>query len=290
MIVARLILLFSVLSLHLSFLVPEKFQFVARVMVEGEQYFSDPMGNVYVVKDNTLKKFSPGHKLVAEYTNAFLGNIHSADISDPLRILLFYKENMQILWVDNYLAELRSPLWLDELGADQAELVCSSSQGGFWVFSSLNNQLLYFDVNLSLLHRGTTLNILTGPDIRPVYMLEKNRSVYLNVPGTGILVFDRFGNYSTTLPADVPDAFQVTDHYVYFTRDGGLIRCDLKTSEIVPLSLPGTGVADDKGSNPGEATQRDVGSPPGKILKAELQPGLLYIYTPRSYWIYKTNP
>ena len=267
-----------------------KFQFVARVEVEGDMHFSDPLGNVYVVKDNTLKKFSAGHKQVADYTNAFLGNIYSIDISDPLRILLFFKDSKQILWLDNFLSEIRSPVWLDDMGADQAELVCASSQGGFWAFSSLNNQLQYYDVNLSRVHEGTTLNILTGPGIRPTYMCEKNRSVYLNVPGTGILEFDRFGNYSKTLPIDVPGAFQVTDSYIYFTLNDELFSCDLRTAGISSLILPGreTPEAIEKLED-SEGRTAPV-QRPEEFLKAELQPGFLYIYTRHGYWIYKTNP
>ena len=245
--------------------------------VAGDMHFSDPMGNVYVIRDNNLKKFSAKHVQVADYTNTFLGNIHSADISDPLRILLFYKDHNQIVWVDNFLSEIRSPVWLDGMGIDQVELVCSSSQGGFWVFNSLNNQLQYFDVQLQLIHESPTLNILTGPDISPTFMIEKSRSIYLNVPGTGILVFDRFGNYSKTLPVNVPSVFQVTDRYLYFMKEGKLFSYDLRTAEIMRLELPGSG------------EQIQANPPPGnKILKAELQPDFLFLFTRKGYSVYKT--
>ncbi len=256
------------------------YQLVKSVEVAGSMHFSDPIGNVYVVKDNILKKYSSSHIQAAEYTNAFLGNIHSVDVSDPLRILIYYKDHNQVVWVDNFLSEIRSPVWLDDLGIDQAELVCSSNQGGFWVFNGLNNQLQYFDVNLSLVHESPTLNMLTGPDIRPSFMLEKSRLLYLNVPGTGILVFDRFGNYARTLPVETPGAFQVTDQSIYCMKEGMLFSYDLRTAEMFSLPLP-----DQTGGN-ANAT------PPGPegVLKAELQPGLLFIFTPSGYSVYKTKP
>ena len=183
------------ISVFFRILILSDYQFVKAVEVAGDMHYSDPMGNVYVIKDNTLKKFSTAHVEAAYYTNTFLGNIHSVDVSDPLRILLFYKDHNQIVWVDNFLSEISSPVWLDVLGIDQVELVCSSNQGGFWVFNGLNNQLQYFDVQLKRIHESPSLNILTGPDISPTFMIEKSRSVYLNVPGTGILVFDRKRNF-----------------------------------------------------------------------------------------------
>lgn len=244
------------------------YQLVKSVEVQGNMYGSDPMGNVYAVKDNTLKKFSNGYVQSADYTNTFLGNIHSIDVSDPLRILIFYKDYNQVVWVDNFLSEILSPIRLDDMGIDQVELVCSSSQGGFWVFNSLNNQVQYFDVNLKLVHESPSLNILTGPDISPTFMIEKSRTLYLNVPGTGVLVFDRFGNYSKTLPVEVPSSFQVTDQFLYYLKESKLFRYNLRTAETAILDIPVL----EKG-----------------VVGVELQPGFLFIFKDKGYQVFKTK-
>ena len=267
------------IALLFNVVILSDYYFVQSVDVQGDKHYSDPMGNVYIVKNNTLKKISSSHVESGDYTNTFLGNIYSVDVSDPLRILLFYKDHNQVVWVDNFLSEILSPVWLDVLGADQAELVCSSNQGGFWVFNGLNNQLQYYNVNLELVQESPSLNLLTGPDISPTFMLEKSRFLYLNIPGTGILVFDRFGNYSRTLPVETPSVFQVTDSHVYFMSEGKLFSLDLRISEIALLELPETGNAD-----PQIHTENSL------LLKAELQPGLLFLYTSKGYSVYKTGP
>jgi len=266
------------ISILFRVLILGDYQLVKSVDTEGNMHSTDPMGNVYVVKNNTLKKFSNQHVQAAYYTNTFLGNIHSVDVSDPLRILIFYKDYNQVVWVDNYLSEIRSPIWLDDLGIDQAELICSSNQGGFWVFNSLNNQLQYFDVNLKLIHESPTLNILTGPDISPTFMIEKSRMLYLNVPGTGVLVFDRFGNFSKTLAVEIPSFFQVTDHFLYYLKNGELFSYDLRTTEIAVLELPT--------SLGGNRVNSSAGN---SILDAELQPGKLFIFTGKGYQVFRVN-
>ena len=208
----------------------------------------------------------------------FLGIIHSIDVSDPLRILIFYKDYNQLVWVDNFLSEISSPIWLDDLGIDQVELVCSSNQGGFWVFNSLNNQLQYFDVNLKLIHESPTLNMLTGPDINPTFMIEKSRMLYLNVPGTGILVFDRFGNYSKTLPVETASFFQVTDQFLYYMKESELFSYDIRTTEMAFLELPGLDEKDTINTASENA-----------ILDAELQPGKLFIFTSKGYRVYQAK-
>jgi hypothetical protein len=269
------------------------YHFVQTVKAPGDIHYSDPMGNVYIVKNNTLKKFNTSHVESGVYTNTFLGNIQSVDVSDPLRILIFYKDHNQVVWVDNFLSEILSPVWLDVLGADQAELVCSSNQGGLWVFNGLNNQLQYYNVNLELVNESPSLNLLTGPDISPTFMLEKSRSLYLNIPGTGILVFDRFGSYSKTLPVETPSLFQVTDSYVYYMSEEKLYSYNLRSSEISILELPDS-MLDGKSElqagevDPGKVEQGKA--EPGGLLKAELQPGLLFLYTSAGYSVYKTGP
>lgn len=253
------------ISFLFQFLQPVEFQFVKSVKVNGDRHFSDPMGNVYIIKNNHLVKYEQDYTQAAEYTNLFLGNIHSVDVSDPLRILLYYQDHNQLVWVDNFLSEIRSPIWLDDLGVDQARLVCSSNQGGFWIFNGLNNQLQYFDVNLQFVLESIPLNSLTGPDIQPAYMLEKSRKVYLNVPGFGILVFDLFGNYSKTISLEIPGEFQVTDQHLYYFKEGKFYSYDLRTNNRTLLQFP----------------EEDG------ITKVEMQPDFLYLFSHQGYSVYK---
>ena len=265
------------------------YQFSMAVRVSGDQHFSDPMGNVYITLGNTLNKYSAEQEKIGHYTNAYLGNIFSVDVSDPLRILIYYKDYNQVVWVDNFLSEIRSPVWLDDLGLNLAELVCSSSQGGFWVFNSLNNQLQYYSADLQLRHESPSLNILTGPDIHPMFMIEKNLSLYLNVPGMGILVFDRFGNYSKTLQVETPSVFQVTDRHVYYMGDGELRSYDLRMAETTSLDLP----ADYPERITGLLRAKESGNPEPlsgePVIHAELQPGRLFIYSREGYLVYKSD-
>jgi hypothetical protein len=244
-----------------------EYQYVGSIEVNGDLHRSDPSGNIIVVKENRLVKFDANQHKSADYSNPHLGNIFSVDVSDQLKILLYFKDHNQIVWLDNHLNEIRSPLFLDELGIDQAELICASSQGGFWVFNGLNTQIQYFNAQLQLVHKSMSLTQLTGPGIKPSFMIEKNQQLFLNLPGTGILIFDRFGNYSKTLALDIPSAFQVTDNNLYYFKETKLNIYDLQLGENITVDLP---ITDD-------------------LIHAEMQPGYLYLYTKIAFQIYKTS-
>jgi len=216
-----------------------EFQFLGKLVTNCDRLCVDPLGNFYIIDGHSIRKYNISLEKIGDYSNTYLGNISYTDVSDPLRILIYYRDLNQVVWLDNFLQELRSPIRLDDIGIDQAVLLCSSNLGGFWVFNQLNNQLQYFDKNLKKIHESIKLGSLTG-DIKPIAIAEKNRMVYLYFPGSGILTFDQFATYSRTLPVFPDNAFQVTDENVYYLRNGSYLRYALNTFREENLTLPDT--------------------------------------------------
>ena len=67
------------------------YELTASVKVRGEQFYTDPFGNVYIINAGEIKRFDDEYREAARYSNSYLGKISSIDLSDPLRILLFFK-------------------------------------------------------------------------------------------------------------------------------------------------------------------------------------------------------
>ena len=245
------------LILHLFPLNPQDdYQLVREIKVKGQQHYSDPLGNIYIIDGNEISRYNLQFQVVGRYSNAFLGQPASLDVSDPMRMLVFYKDYNQLLWLDNFLSELRSPVRLDELGYKQVELVCTSSQGGFWVYNSLTDQIQSFDASMNLVHESISLRPLLERSDRPVFMIEKNRNIYVSFLSSGILVFDRFGNYRKSFPLAGISRFQVRDNYFFYMRDGAFYRYSLNDGTETGIKLP----------------------PEQEPEYAEWQSGLLYIY------------
>lgn len=242
------------------------FKWMGKLSIECTQFSTDPLGNIYIINGQNIQKYNSNLQKIADYSDAFLGNISFIDVSDPLRILLHYQEFNQVVWLDNFFQEIRSSVLLDDLGIDQAVLICSSSLNGFWVFNQLNNQLQYFDINLNKIHESMSLNPIIG-DVKPVAMTEKNRMVFLNFPGIGILTFDQFGTYSRTLPLFPDNHFQVTDKSIYYLEQGSFKRYDLDTFIEEKITLPDA-----------EALQAVM-----------IQPEYLYILTGEGILIYRIS-
>jgi hypothetical protein len=248
----------------LLILLQTPYEFVGTLPEACTDFQTDHLGNVYLIKGDRLIKYNNKQEKIADYSNAYLGEIGSLDATDPLRLLVHYKDFNQLLWIDNYLLELVSPVLLDDLGVDQAELICTSSQGGFWLFNGLNNQLQYFDVNLNLIQESIPINPITNNN-KPVAMVEKNRMVYVHVPEMGILVFDRYGTYSKTLPVFPDNVFQVTDNSIFYTTKKIFFKYDLSTFTNTLVDLPEV----------------------DEILSINIQPEFLYLHNSEGIHIYR---
>jgi hypothetical protein len=258
----------TMLLLFISFsLVSQQpgYELTASVKVHGEQFYTDAFGNVYVINAGEIKRFDDEYREAARYSNSYLGKISSIDLSDPLRILLFFKAYNQILWLDKYLTEIRSPVMLDQLGYEQVPVVCSSSQGGFWLYNERTCQICYLNNNMEPIYESISLRPMLEPSEQPVSMLEKNRQIYLNIPGKGIFIFDMFANYLKIIPVNGFSRFQVTDTDIFYYNDDHLYKYNMSLDTTITLELPGM----------------------SRAVHAEVQPGFLYIFTRDAFQVYK---
>ncbi|UPT66170.1 MAG: hypothetical protein M0D57_17035 [Sphingobacteriales bacterium JAD_PAG50586_3] len=67
--------------------------------VSGTKLYVDKLDNVYVINDNEIFKYKPDGKLFNRYSNKSLGKVTMIDVSNPLKILLFYKDFSRIVYL-----------------------------------------------------------------------------------------------------------------------------------------------------------------------------------------------
>ncbi len=60
------------------------------IKVQGDFIRSDELGNVFLVKDNQLIKYSSSGVVLHTYSNLYSGEISFVDTHDPFKILVYY--------------------------------------------------------------------------------------------------------------------------------------------------------------------------------------------------------
>jgi len=100
----------------------------------------DNFENYYYIKNNTLYKKTAQKNY--SYTNTQLGKITSVDITNPLKILLFYKDFNTVILLDNKLNELTTSInFTSEAFSEQITSVNISSNNNLWLYSLDTNVL-----------------------------------------------------------------------------------------------------------------------------------------------------
>lgn len=208
-----------------------------RIYIQGNYFTTDNLGNSFLVDKDEITKYDGNGTVFNKFSIKAFGPIESIDATNPMKLMVFYKDFSKIIYLDNTLSLNGNPIDLEEYNLNQAKFICQSHSDGIWLYDQQKFALIRLDKNLSLTQSTSNINQLLGIEVSPNFMCEFNNSVYLNNPATGILVFDIFGTYVKTIPLLNLPKFQVTNESIYFMRDHKAYAYNLKTTEQSEISL-----------------------------------------------------
>jgi len=232
----KVILLFMV-ALVCSFIQDTKSKRVV-IKTKFNQFTIDNIGNIYTIHDEEIVKYLPNGNFFARYSNLKLGKISFVDVTNPLKVLLYYKDFQQLVFLDNQLSVNSNEVSLENLGYEQTELACAGANNSFWIYDQKNNELLRFNENSKKVSFTGNLKQILKTDLNPTFMKEYNGFLYLNCPQNGIYVFDFYGAFSKLIPLKELKGFRVDEEIVYFRKDSNLCSYNFKLMEEVCKPLP----------------------------------------------------
>ena len=232
------IILFTLLFISTTAFSQGNYSLIITIETESDFFTTDNQSNVYDVKANELTKYNKDGKLLYKYSNKNYGNISFVDASNMLRILIFYKNFLQVVYLDNTLSANGETVSLDKIGFQQTQLVCSSYNNSMWIYDQQNFSLVRLDRNLETIQQTNNLNALQNDTLQPNSILEYDNRVYLNNPKTGILIFDIYGTYYKTIPVKNATQFQPIGDWVYYLVDKKVKAYNIKTTEEKEFEMP----------------------------------------------------
>ncbi|MFL5751805.1 MAG: hypothetical protein ACJ76F_00240 [Bacteroidia bacterium] len=220
------------------------------IKTRSDFFTSDNIGNIYTVKADEIRKYNTNGDLLKIYSNKKLGKITSVDASNPLRVLVFYKDFAKVVLLDSQLSENGEGIALEQLSLEQSDLASTSFNNGLWFYNRQNAELVRLDESLNKIVSTGNLNRILGTELHPNYLLEYNGYVYLNNPADGILVFDIYGTYYKTITLKNLRSFQLKDEEIFYYKDKQLNAYQTKLLSEYKMPVPDTSIANarvDKG-------------------------------------------
>lgn len=158
----------------------------------------DEVGNTYVVTADAVQLLPGGNMPPAVYSEASFGSIHSLDLRDPLKPMVYFRGSGKLVFLDNTLSVQGEVIDLFDSPVNQPELACSSVDHHVWVFDAVNQELLRLNAQLHIQARSGNLMQLIGHSIQATAIMERDNQIYLLDPLWGVLEFDLFASYLGT--------------------------------------------------------------------------------------------
>lgn len=154
----------------------------------------DNLGYIYLL-DGTgqLKKLSPTGDSIGVFNDVRrFGKLYSMDVSNPLKVLLFYKDFGTIVVLDRFLNN-RLTIDLRKHQIFQAKTIAQSFDNGVWVYDELEGKLKRLDDGGTLKGETVDFRVIFSDAPAPVFISDADRLVYLYDPLKGLFVLDYFG-------------------------------------------------------------------------------------------------
>lgn len=210
---------------------------VARIPGRVDAFTTDELGNLYVVNGDVLELYDANGRRLARNSTKTFGGIDVIDAFYSLKPMVFSRQQRQIAMLDNTLAVQGSVIDLARNGYPWVTLVCAGVQNTFWCYDERALSLTRIDAQLRPMASTGRLDQLLGFVPEPTGMVEANSRLYVNDPARGVLVFDLFGAYLSTLPITGASMIEVKGGSVFFFREGALTAYDPKafTTEVLPM-------------------------------------------------------
>lgn len=234
----KLSLFVTTLLLGLGF---SQYQTLVFTIPGNFKYFTmDQNGTLYTInKDHVIQKWNQKGQKLHSVNNKALGEINFLDVTNPLRVYLYYPDANIGIITDNTLSETNRIDW-DKLGYDQAVLSCRSTESGFWLFDGNDMKLKRINSRGEVLAESNNLYAYTDQSINPNALIEYGNRIFLNLPAQGIIMFDRYATYIKTIPVQNVRTFDPKRNVLFYWSSDSLSYYNLKRNQTERLNLPDT--------------------------------------------------
>lgn len=209
-----------------------------KIPINHAELALDNLGNSYVFNTNNIIKYSPNGDSIGTYSNNRLGDINYIDVSNPYKVLVFYSDYSNIVFLDNFLSMIDQPLEISQLGYDAVTLACSSQDNGMWFFNRLTQVLIKVDKELNTVNQSLNLSQYFGKRIDPSYLIEQNSTLLLQIPNEFILTFDQFGTIDTKKEIKTDKKIQYINKNIIYQEGDSLLQISNISNNKISIALP----------------------------------------------------
>ena len=197
---------------------------------KATKLYSDHLGNFYLVSDNKLSKHNKEGRFIKDYQAIGLGPISHVDVTNPLRIIVFFEFYQQIITLDNTLSKTGEYDLAIE-GLADVSTVGAATDNSIWIYDRIDGRLKKIDQHSNITHYSDDLR-QRFKDFDPHLVIQSENLVYLIDKEYGTIILDNFGSYKKWVKITPPAKAQVIKKQIVYLDKKMLKVINTETMEI----------------------------------------------------------
>lgn len=239
---------------------------IKKLPVLSNTITTDKTGNLYIAtKSNCIYKYNIKGDSTGFYSAVRRGNISQIDASNPMQIVLFSAEQNVVTLLDRLLVE-KNKIDFKKAHMYNCPSVSNSADGDLWVYDAFENALRKVNDKLQVQNNSFNFTQQFGQEVKPTFLTEQERNLFVVDSSYGILKFDVFGNYVTTYHFKTKE-IQFVNGQLIFLDNGVLNLYNIQSLVEKKLQLPNA----------------------SNILQARVERNIIYIRYADAVYMYKLD-
>jgi hypothetical protein len=199
----------------------------------------DALGNLYILsKNDELKKIDAKGDSVAVF-NAVrrYGQLYSIDVTNPLKVLLYYRDFGTVLTLDRFLS-VRNTLDLRRQNIFQVKAVGLAYDNNIWVFDEQDGKLKRLAEDGKLILATNDLRLIFDTLPSPDFITDQDGLVYLYDANRGVYLFDYYGALKSRIPFTGWRDFMVAAKTIYGRKENEMLKYEPGSLDLRHIKIP----------------------------------------------------
>ncbi len=215
------------------------YKLIASIKGDVVDFAVDNLDNVYVLTGtDQLKKYNVDGDSVAVFNNVKkFGKVSTIDVSNPLKVLLYYKDFSTIVVLDRLLT-VRNTIDLRQQNIFQVNAIGQSYDNNIWLYDEGDSKLKKINDEGKALLETADFRLLfdEAPHIKNI--CDQDGFVYLYDPGQNVFVFDYYGALRNKILISGWQDFKVAGKFIFGINNDTLHRYEINTFRLDEEKLP----------------------------------------------------
>lgn len=199
----------------------------------------DNLGNIYILdQKGQLKKISPTGDSIAVFNDVRRnGKGYSVDVSNPLKVLLYYKDFGTVVVLDRFLNN-RGTIDLRQQNLFQVKAIGQAYDNNIWVFDELESKLKKIGDDGKVIDQSTDFRLIFDSMPSPQFIVDQDKSVYLYDSLKGVFIFDHYGAFKNRVQLRGWTDFIVINNTIYGRDQQFLYKYEPGTLNLRKFRIP----------------------------------------------------